>query len=141
MLVTTTRPRALTRSGSDPELELQALDGFPVDEFLEVGVVRELDLAAADLRAEARDLRLEQHEERMRRRDAPRVLDGRSVLQRDQRAQGAFVIHRDRKARMAARGNVLDRAGFAEADARGLRRESARAASGKEARVVGRSAR
>src|SRR3954462_14966465 len=86
--------------GSDPELELQALDGFPVDEFLEVGVVRELDLAAADLRAEARDLGFEEHEERMRRRNAPWVLHGRRVLERDQRAQGAFVVHRDRQARM-----------------------------------------
>src|SRR3954452_7516360 len=127
--------------GSDPELELQALDGFPVDEFLEIGVVREFDLAAADLRAQARDLGFEEHEERMRRGDAARVFHGGGVLEGDQRAQGAFVIHRDRKARVAAGSDVFDRARFGEADARGLRRERARAASGIEARVVGRSAR
>src|SRR3954463_4938775 len=98
--------------GSDPELELQALDGFPVDEFLEIGVVRELDLAAADLRAQARDLGFEEHEERMRRRDAPRVFYSRRVLERDERAEGAFVVHRDRKARVAAGRDVFDRARF-----------------------------
>src|SRR3954469_1193717 len=77
----------------------------------------------------------------MRCRDAPRVFHGGRVLERDERDQGAFVVHRDRKARVAAGRDVFDRARFGEADARGLRGERAGAASGIEARVVGRSAR
>src|SRR2546430_2694680 len=135
------RAYAYTRSGSDPELELQALDGFPVDEFLEVGLVGELDLAVLDLRGEARDLGLEHHEERVRGGKRARAGEGRRLLQRDERADRALVVHGEREASVAGGGHRVDGARLGEADARRLRGERPRAAADVKARVVRRGAR
>src|SRR5687768_11103540 len=127
--ITTNAPRALTRSGSDPELEAEALDGLPVDELLEVGVEGELDLAAAHLRREARDLRLQHEEERLGCGERPRALQRGAHLQRNQRAEAALVEHAEREARMPRARDRIDGARFREADSRRLGRERARAAS------------